>query len=176
MVVPWVETCRLRGGNIIIRSPFYVTGERNLSGSFYHKLAEKGLPKKKKLLGFAWVRRCTGDQIIALKHVKVRFSWYVAFNSLIISMYLVLSVHLTFFQHCGLCPILRWAKWAYSTPEREKHKFQQTMKHKRIERTRFTIKPILKEQKQWLLTNENALTQLCKSLCSEAFSVQDKEH
>lgn len=66
-------------------------------------------------------------------------------------MYLVLSVHLTFFQHCGLCPILRWAKWAYSTPEREKHKFQQTMKQKRIERTRFTIKqPILKKQKQMI--------------------------
>ncbi len=34
---------------IIIRSPFYVTGERNLSGSFFHKLAEKGL------IFFYWV-------------------------------------------------------------------------------------------------------------------------
>ncbi len=39
MAAAWVETCRLRGGNIIIKPHFYVTGGSEISHvHFFHKL------------------------------------------------------------------------------------------------------------------------------------------
>jgi len=74
MAAPWVETYRLRGGNIITRSPSYVTkGAKSERLVFLHMLAEKVLPKQNYwvvLFHDFCVGRCTRDPIIALKHEK----------------------------------------------------------------------------------------------------------
>ncbi len=62
----WVETCRLRGGIIIIRSRFYVTGggkpERLIFSFFFsHQACRKRLAKKSYwvvLCHIVWVGRC----------------------------------------------------------------------------------------------------------------------
>ncbi len=69
----WVETCRLRVGNIIIRSPFYVRGGAKSEGLvfFFTSLQRKAYQKKKKnFFTFSGLvdAPCTRDPIIALKH------------------------------------------------------------------------------------------------------------
>ncbi len=77
MAAPWVEICRLRGGNIIIRSPFYLTGGvKSERLSFFTNLQRKAyqLIYLVVLFHVFWVGRCTGDAIITLKKMeKVRF-------------------------------------------------------------------------------------------------------
>lgn len=46
MAMQWVLTCRLMGGNIILRTPFYVTSGEKMIGLISQMRAEKGLPKE----------------------------------------------------------------------------------------------------------------------------------
>ncbi len=47
-----METGRLRAGDNIIRSFFYITGGAKSERLIFHKLAKKGLPKKFTVLFF----------------------------------------------------------------------------------------------------------------------------
>ncbi len=73
MTAQRVETYRLRGGNIIMRSICNITRGAQSDHSFFQKLAEKGLLKQSywvNLFHVSLVDRCTGDLIIALKTWK----------------------------------------------------------------------------------------------------------
>ncbi len=62
---------QIKWRNIIIRSPYNVTGGANLSSSFFHELAETALQKIYwVVLSCFLVGRCTTDPIIARKHRK----------------------------------------------------------------------------------------------------------
>ncbi len=71
-----VETCRLRGSNIITRSPFYITGGVKSEWLICQACRER-LRKKTTFFFYYcffffycfWIGWCTGDQIIELKHV-----------------------------------------------------------------------------------------------------------
>ncbi len=77
----WVETYRLRGGNIITRSLGHVTkGSKIRRTRFFRSLQKKFYQNKVSgliLFHVSLVGRCTGDLIVPLKPGKVRFSRYV---------------------------------------------------------------------------------------------------
>ncbi len=65
-----MDTCRIRGGNIIIRSPFYVMVGAKLERLFFSTSLQSKARQKN-----YWVGKCTGDPNIALKRGKsVMFS------------------------------------------------------------------------------------------------------
>ncbi len=73
MMAQRVETYRLRGGNIIMRSLCHVTKGAKSDALVFSEACRKGLPKQSywvNLFHVSLVGRCTGDLIIALKTWK----------------------------------------------------------------------------------------------------------